>query len=320
MRIHSKPAHQHLPEHSTRTPTVFQSHLHAYAGMPQRRLCERQFYRRSHLKHHIESGACPKLGGDSLVRSPYDAEQGPAPVAESPTAHDASFEGENVEHLPLILRKAFIRRLDHWEHWLSVPSLLKELRHYCSLCHQWVADFRHVKQHFNRAHGPTPSHLTPAATELCKPFKSHLMRDNSCLRCSHKVGAPGRLIVQRTPMFQLCVAVAYLRNEQPPEQDVRRGPGPRAGGGHLYALLQHGQTGSGTPGGSLPEASSSRATVTTAGDGASRAKANESRPGNVPAAHDSATGPHTVDDEQGDLATGRNDCEAETGENASCSS
>ena len=72
-------------------------------------------------------------------------------MAVPPAAHDAAFEGENVEHLPLILRQAFVRRLDHWEFWLSVPSLLKELRHYCSLCHQYKLEIPTTPGHNKRS-------------------------------------------------------------------------------------------------------------------------------------------------------------------------
>eukprot|EP00439_Symbiodinium_sp_Y106_P051581 s2769_g6.t2 len=155
------------------------------------------------------------------------------------------------------------------------------MRHYCSLCHQWIADFRHVKQHFNKVHGPTLGHLLPEVTKLCKPFKSHLTRDRSCLWCSHK--------------------------------DVRGCPGPRAGGGHLFALLQRQPNGPHTHAGSLPEASSPGTPPETNAGGTSSAKADECRPGHVWPSHASATG-HSPADEQGDLATRGNHCQATTGE------
>ncbi|CAE7773628.1 pol [Symbiodinium sp. CCMP2592] len=159
MRIHAKLTHKFLPAHSTRTPTVFQPHLHAVAGMPQCRLCNRQFYRWSHLKLHIEGGSCCQLGGDSLIRSPLDSSQAMAAVAVPPTAQVDLFEGQKVEHLPLIMRDTFISKLSHWERWVTVAPLMRELQNHCAICHQWIADFRHVRQHINKVHADAYGHL-----------------------------------------------------------------------------------------------------------------------------------------------------------------
>ena len=38
-------------------------------------------------------------------------------------------------------------------------QLCLELRNHCALCHFWVSDFRHMKQHLNRIHLKTPQLL-----------------------------------------------------------------------------------------------------------------------------------------------------------------
>ncbi|CAE7260390.1 Pol [Symbiodinium sp. CCMP2592] len=82
-----------------------------------------------------------------------------AAVATPPTAQTDLFEGQKVEHLPLIMRDTFIRKLDHWEQWLTVAPLMKELQNHCSICHQWIADFRHVRQHIHKVHKEAYGHL-----------------------------------------------------------------------------------------------------------------------------------------------------------------
>ena len=241
MRIHVKLKHKYLPVHSTRTPTVFEPHLHAVAGMPQCRLCSRQFYRWSHLRLHIESGSCSQLGGDSLIRAPISSSQVAAPIATPPTAQTDLFEGQNVEHLPLIMREAFIRSLPNWERWLTVAPLMQELKHHCSICHQWIADYRHVRQHIHRAHD-SYKHLFKQAVEIGKPFKAHLTRDRTCLFCGHKVGAPGRHVTQCVPLFQLALAVLVCREQHNTQHVGRPGLAGTPGIGHIYALLQRGTT------------------------------------------------------------------------------
>ena len=312
MRIHCKLQHQHLPAHSTRTPTRFEPHLHAVSGMPQCRLCTRQFFRWSHLRQHIESGACSKLGGDSLVRAPRDSTQDQASVRTPPTAGLAEFEGQNVAHLPLVLREAFVQQLPHWEHWLSVPSVLKELKNHCSLCHQWIADFRHVRQHVHRAHKSTHGHLFEQANEIVKTFKSHLTRDRTCLFCGHKVGAPGRHISQCVPRFQLVLAVLSCREQQPNVGLGNGGPG-RPGIGHVRALLQCRPASFPSAAGSSQQAPASR----TAFEHAETGLCSESTGAHA----DVSSGDINTDgarapppDEQGNLATRGSYCSPASGE------
>ena len=234
MRIHVKLKHKYLPA------TAFEPHLHAVAGMPQCRLCSWQFYRWSHLRLHIESGSCSQLGGDSLIRAPLSSSQVAAPIATPPTARTDLFAGQNVEHLPLIMREAFIGSLPNWEPWLTVAPLMQELKHHCSLCHQWIADFRHVRQHIHRTHQDSYGHLFKQAVELGKPFKAHLTRDKTCLFCGHKVGAPGRHVTQCVPLFQLTLAVLVCREQHNAQHVGRPGRAGTPGIGHIYALLQRG--------------------------------------------------------------------------------
>ena len=221
VRIHCKLKHQHLPPRQHHHPTPFVPELHSKAGMPACRLCDRQFFRWSHLKLHIETGACDALGGDSSVRAPRSEAADDAPIREPPTAHLAVFEGENVMHQPLIRRSAFLRSLPRWEHWLSVPELRVELKNHCAICHMWVADYRHMKQHYNRMHGPQHPDLLPKALEVCATFKSHLRRDSTCLWCGHRVGAPKRHTQQCTPLVQLVLAALLCK-------DVRGSDAPGA--------------------------------------------------------------------------------------------
>ena len=212
VRIHCKLKHGQLPPRLNHHPTEFVPELHSTAGMPACRLCQRQFFRWSHLKLHIETGACAALGGDSMIRAPPSEAHAPAPIKPPPTAGLAVFAEENVMHLPLIKRQAFLASLGNWEKWLSVPELRQELKNYCAICHMWVADYRHMKQHYNRIHGPNNPTLLPRALDLCTSFKSHLRRDSSCIWCGHRVGAPKRHTQQCTPLVQLILAVLHCQD------------------------------------------------------------------------------------------------------------
>ena len=214
MRVHCGIKHKSVPQHSTKTPTAFKPELHSKAGMPACQLCDRQFWRWAHLISHIESGACRCLGGESAVRAPIPDDQPLADIRQPPTAGLGIFGEENTVNMPLIQRTAFLNSLDKWEQWLHIPAVRLELAQHCVICHFWVADFRHMKQHLNRAHLQDHPQLMQQALTLCYSFKTHLRRDSSCIWCSHKVGAPGRHVVQCTPLVQLCLAVVYCRNAQ----------------------------------------------------------------------------------------------------------
>ena len=236
MRVHCGLKHKQesMPQHSTRTPTTFKPELHSKAGMPACQLCDRQFWRWAHLVAHIESGACKCLGGDSEVRAPLPVDHIPADIRKPPTAALGIFEEENSSNMPLVSRAAFQRSLDTWERWLNIPAVRLELMQHCVICHFWVADFRHMKQHLNRAHLHAYPDLMPRALSLCSSFKSQLRRGSGCIWCGHKVGAPGRHVVQCTPLVQLSLAVTYCKDVQPPP---RPGPRDQRGSSNICQLL-----------------------------------------------------------------------------------
>ena len=266
MRVHCGLKHESVPKHSTRTPTVFCPELHSQAGMPACQLCKRQFWRWAHLVAHIESGACKCLGGDSEVRAPLPPDHAPAQIKQPPTVGLGLFEEENAANLPLVRRSAFQHSLDSWEKWLSIPAVRLELTQHCVLCHFWVADFRHMKQHLNRAHLRELPDLLPRSLNLCASFKSQLRRGSGCIWCGHKVGAPGRHVSQCTPLVQLCVAVTYCKDAR-----ARSRLCDQRGGGDIRQLLVGNSgvsLGSISPSHSGPpitEASSSQPATTLAG-------------------------------------------------------
>ena len=75
---------------------------------------------------------------------------------------------------------------------LAHQALRQELKQHCVLCHMWVADFQHIKQHLRRAHKTVSDALHPLVLQKCRPFKSQLATGRSCAWCGLKVWAPGR--------------------------------------------------------------------------------------------------------------------------------
>ena len=171
--------------------------------MPACRLCDRQFWRWTHLVQHLEKGACRCLGGgQSDVLAPVPDGQVPPDIQQPPTAELGIVGDENVTHVPLVSRRAFLEHLDNWERWLRIPAVRLELRNQCALCHFWVSDFRHMTQHLNRIHLKDSPTVMPRALDLCRSFKTQLRRGSSCLWCTHKVGAPGRHVEQCAPLIR----------------------------------------------------------------------------------------------------------------------
>ena len=236
MRIHSQLVHHDLPPRAASTPTQFVPKLHACGGLPQCRLCLRTFYRWQNLKEHIESGACDKLGGESLSKHPIrdDAQaselQSPPAPAESPDT--ATGTQQNV---PLLERGWFTAQLHNWESLLREPTLQSDLQSHCTICHMWVASFRHVKQHIHRVHEPETPGLHAKALALCLSFKQHLVRDHQCPWCKRKVWAPARHSQQCVVLYQL--SVARIRHQI--AQDGGPDPGAQRGGRHLQVLQPH---------------------------------------------------------------------------------
>ena len=167
MRIHCKLVHKYTPAHSSRTPTTFVPHIHAKLGLPQCSLCDRKFFRWGNLKEHIRTGSCVKLGGDSLVRHPKENEShltsGTPPPAEADKAPDFLQEGPkdetvNPDHaLPLVLRPSFHALFPNWERFLRTPGSRQLLSSRCVICNMWIADAKHIKQHYNNSASPRSS-------------------------------------------------------------------------------------------------------------------------------------------------------------------
>ena len=95
--------------------------------MPACRLYNRQFFRWTHLKQHIESSACSALGGASNSRSPVP-DAIPAQIRAPPTAQLPIFEGQNSQHTPLVQRQAFLAGYSNLEKWLAVTAVRRSSR------------------------------------------------------------------------------------------------------------------------------------------------------------------------------------------------
>ena len=265
MRIHCRLKHGFLPKHATSTPVKFQAHLHACGGLPQCQLCGRRFVRWQHLRAHIEDGSCERLGGESLTKHPPrnpDAQVAEDAVAPAGVPADPSATGVQ-QNLPLLMRPDFLTRLSDWESLLRTPRLRSDLQAHCAICHMWVADFRHVRQHITRVHEPEYPGIIAAALKHCESFKRQLTRDHDCPFCRRKVWSSGRHTKQCVVLFQICVAREYHKR-QVGSGSERSQPGGR----HLcilspVAVDQHCSTRGGT---SQTEGSAQQAPTTGSGD------------------------------------------------------
>ena len=232
MRIHCQVAHKLLPPRAASTPVKFVPRIHACGGLPRCQLCLRSFYRWQNLRVHIESGACEKLGGESLSKHPISATDAQVADNQLPVpavAPDDAATGTQ-QNVPLIDRALFRNRQHDWESLLREPQLRIDLQTHCSLCHMWVASFTHIKQHIVKIHeGETPG-LHARALTLCHSFKSQLVRNRTCPWCKRNVGAPGRHSQQCVVLYQLCIArIRYQWSQD-------RCSGTESGGGHLRLL------------------------------------------------------------------------------------
>ena len=228
MRIHAQLAHQNLPPRAACNPTKFVPRQHATGGLPVCRLCLRSFFKWQNLREHIESGACEKLGGESMTKHPVKPDDTPAPtpqdlVAETPP-DDATGTQQNV---PLLERSRFAKQSQNWESLLRDPTLQPDLQSHCTLCHMWIASFRHVKQHICKMHEPETPGLHAKATALCLSFKQHLVRDHKCPWCKRKVWAPARHAQQCVVLYQICVARVRFEQSQDDGCDARAQPRSR---------------------------------------------------------------------------------------------
>ena len=176
MRIHCQLQHSVLPTHSTRTPTTFIAHTHAKNGLPQCSLCSLRFFRWGNLKEHIRTGACEKLGGDAAIRYPHKSVDADPPQQQLAEAVPASSKDDSVEPvgelasqqsvMPLALRPSFRTALHQWDQQLRTAAMRKGLAQYCVLCGMWIADTKHVKQHYT---------TTRCTILACLTYKSKLL-------------------------------------------------------------------------------------------------------------------------------------------------
>ncbi|CAE7519489.1 unnamed protein product, partial [Symbiodinium necroappetens] len=130
MRIHAQLAHKDLPPRVASTPTQFVPRLHACGGLPPCRLFLRTFYRWQYLKEHIESGACDKLGGESLTKHPVKADSQAIAVQPSRDDNPPDTATGVSQNVPLCERLHFARQRHDWEALLRDPFMSLRLRAY----------------------------------------------------------------------------------------------------------------------------------------------------------------------------------------------
>ena len=258
--IHSAIKHpEQQPPEDHRTKTDFSAPDHAVNGLPTCKLCRRNFTKWQHLKTHIEQGSCVALGGDSMKLSP-PLEDNPAmsrslqePVIVDATAR--AYAGAETPELaaqnavPLISDPLFLSTLESWDQHLNNRHMRARLQSRCVVCGMWIADGRHVKQHYNRTHHHDFPHALEHTQKLCLTFKSQFTRGRSCRYCGVKVGAPCRHVIQCTVLHQLCLAVSISK----PESSQQAASDGRSRGGHLRTL--HALWGSGDGGRTSPQTS-----------------------------------------------------------------
>ena len=220
LSIHLSLHHQDIDKPETQK-YPFSPARHSIAGMPTCRLCLRNFTKWRQLKLHIERQSCPLLGGRSHKLSPLQPDNAAlrhlhGNQSQAPTdsgAEPAAPKEPRVlpDELPLVLRPGFIDNLSNWEKLLSCPDTKALLSSHCALCHMWIADTKHIRQHYNKVHHASHPHILPAALEVSKSFKSQLTRGRACRWCRSTVGAPGRHSTQCAVLNQLTVAVEYCK-------------------------------------------------------------------------------------------------------------
>ena len=205
--------HGYLPDHGTRRPVKFQAHLHASGGLSQCQLCHRRFTRWQHLRTHIEDGSCEHLGGESMTKHPPRQPDAQVNILKEPAAAPSSEATGTSQNLLLLMREEFLSRLHNWEALLRMPRLRSDLQAHCTICHTWVADFRHVRQHITRIHEPEYPGLIQAALKHCATFKRQLTRDHDCPWCHRRFWSPDRHVVQCVVLLQVCVARGYHKRQ-----------------------------------------------------------------------------------------------------------
>ena len=131
------------------------------------------------------------------------------------------------KNVPLLERSRFAKQSQNWESLLRDPTLQPDLQSHCTLCHMWIASFRHVKQHICKIHEPETPGLHAKATALCLSFKQHLVRDHKCPWCKRKVWAPLRHAQQCVVLYHICVARVRFEQSQDDGCDARAQPRSR---------------------------------------------------------------------------------------------
>eukprot|EP00439_Symbiodinium_sp_Y106_P077496 s968_g16.t1 len=237
LSIHLALHHQDQPK-PARQAHVFRAEAHSIGGMPTCKLCLRNFVKWRQLRLHIEKGSCPHLGGSSFLLSPMAPDNHllrrlepelPETSQQAPTAEPPQ---NFPDALPLVLDPAFHAKFDTWDRLLAHPQTKARLKHHCVICNMWIMDYRHIRQHYNKAHHPHHPTVLKEALALSYSYKSHLTRGHTCRWCGHSVGAPGRHSTQCVVLNQLAIAVCYCRQQLHVTQDVAGS----TGSGHLPAL------------------------------------------------------------------------------------
>ena len=268
LRIHLGVKH---PTEASRLPRRTASQkldpaIHSVGGMPHCRACGRKFAKWQFFKYHVESGACEAMGGDSFTRKPpaeVDLREEIAPPEQPPVATAAC----EIQNLPLVRRPYFLQTWHRWETLLSNAAIRQELKSHCVLCHFWVADYQHIKQHQRRTHLADIQPLLANVVRLCKPFKSQLRSGSNCPWCSCRVWAPARHAETCPVLYQLILAAQYCQahsdhhdgRQRHGGEHERRG-GPQPGGGHLQVRVLCERSDDPAPGPSGSEHSAAKAT------------------------------------------------------------
>ena len=272
--IHSAIKHpEQDPPEDHRTKTAFSAPDHAVNGLPTCKLCRRNFTKWRHLKTHIEQGSCVALGGDSMkLCPPLEGNSAMSRPSQEPVTIDATaraYAGAESQELaaqnavPLISDPLFLSALESWDQHLNNRHMRARLQSRCVVCGMWIADGRHVKQHYNRTHHHDFPHALEHTQKLCLTFKSQFTRGRSCRYCGVKVGAPCRHVIQCTVLHQLCLAVSICK----PASSQQVAPDGRPRGGHLRTL--HALWGSGDGGRTSPQTSQAGSSQDTGTSGRS---------------------------------------------------
>ena len=245
-----------------RPQIIFHAPDHAINGLPTCKLCHRNFTKWQQLKLHIEKGSCIGLEGDSMKLSPptedNQAMRNPVqePAVKIVTAR--AYEGPESQELaernpqPIITDPSFLSKLDSWDQHLNCRRMRARLQSRCVVCGMWIADGKHIKQHYNRTHHHDFPSALEQAQQLCLTFKSQFTRGRSCRYCGSKVAAPCRHVIQCTVPHQLCLAVCLCKpgatcqdtsDGRPRDGDLRTLHALWGSGGRDGACQQKSQTG-----------------------------------------------------------------------------